>query len=69
MRNECCGGYISMESPELAAKKSNAVVENAKAAGAEMIITACPLCYPVDGGTPDSSVLRCLPEFAQIHVH
>lgn len=43
-RNECCGGYIAMESPELAKKNSNAVVENAKAAGAEMIITACPLC-------------------------
>lgn len=43
-RNECCGGYIAMESPSLAAKNSNAIVENAKAAGAEMIITACPLC-------------------------
>ena len=43
-RNECCGGYIAMESPELAKKNSNAIVENAKAAGAEMIITACPLC-------------------------
>ena len=43
-RNECCGGYIAMESPELAKKNSNAVVQNAKAAGAEMIITACPLC-------------------------
>ena len=43
-RNECCGGYIAMESPELAKKSSNVVIENAKAAGAEMIITACPLC-------------------------
>ena len=43
-RNECCGGYVSVESPELAKKNSNAVVENAKAQGAEMIITACPLC-------------------------
>ncbi len=43
-RNECCGGYVSLESPELAKKRSNAVVENAKAQGAEMIITACPLC-------------------------
>lgn len=43
-RNECCGGYIAMESPEQAKKNSNAVAENAKSAGAEMIITACPLC-------------------------
>ncbi|MBQ2742169.1 MAG: CoB--CoM heterodisulfide reductase iron-sulfur subunit B family protein [Oscillospiraceae bacterium] len=43
-RNECCGGYIAMESPTLAKKSSNSVVENAIAAGAEMIITACPLC-------------------------
>ncbi len=43
-RNECCGGYVSVESPELAKKNSNSVVANAKAQGAEMIITACPLC-------------------------
>ena len=43
-RNECCGGYVVMESPALAEKKSSAVIENAKAAGADMIITACPLC-------------------------
>ena len=44
MRNECCGGYVSVESPELAKNKSNAVITNAKSQGAEMIITACPLC-------------------------
>ena len=44
MRNECCGGYVSVESPELAKNKSNAVLTNAKSQGAEMIITACPLC-------------------------
>ena len=44
MRNECCGGYVSVESPELAKNKSNAVVNNAKSQGAEIIITACPLC-------------------------
>ena len=43
-RNECCGGYIAVESPETAKKNSNAVIANAKAAGAEIIITACPLC-------------------------
>ena len=43
-RNECCGGYISVESPDAAKKNSQLIIENAKAAGAEMIITACPLC-------------------------
>ena len=43
-RNECCGGYIAMESPAQAKKQSLTVAQNAKAQGAEMIITACPLC-------------------------
>ena len=43
-RNECCGGYVSVESPELAKKNSETIIQNAKAQGAEMIITACPLC-------------------------
>ena len=44
MRNECCGGYVTMEDNQLAAKKSAAVLESAKNAGAELIVTACPLC-------------------------
>ena len=43
-RNECCGAYVSVESPETAKRNASAIVENAKAAGAEMIVTACPLC-------------------------
>jgi len=43
-RNECCGGYIAMESRESAKKKSNRVTENAVGCGAEAIVTACPLC-------------------------
>ncbi len=43
-RNECCGGYIAVESPELAKKKANRVSECAEANGAEMMVTACPLC-------------------------
>lgn len=44
MRNECCGGYVALEDPELAKKKSNAVSDSAAAMGADMIVTACPLC-------------------------
>ena len=43
-RNECCGGYVSVESPALAKKKSEAVSENASAHGAVRMVTACPLC-------------------------
>jgi heterodisulfide reductase subunit B len=43
-RNECCGGYVVAESPDLAKRKSAAVLDNAKAQGADMVITACPLC-------------------------
>ena len=44
MRNECCGGYVTMESPELAKKKSQAISTNASAHGASRMVTACPLC-------------------------
>lgn len=43
-RNECCGGYITMEDKAQAKKRSSAVMDSAKDQGAEMVITACPLC-------------------------
>lgn len=43
-RNECCGGYIALEDAESARKKSNAVANSALNHGADMIVTACPLC-------------------------
>ena len=48
-RNECCGGYITLESKDLAKSKSQKVLNNALGKGAEMIVTACPLCkYNLD---------------------
>lgn len=44
MRNECCGGYIALESREEAAACSSRVMANAAAKGADTVITACPLC-------------------------
>lgn len=43
-RNECCGGYQTLENKSQAQKRATTVVENAATAGAEMLITACPLC-------------------------
>lgn len=44
MRNECCGGYITLEDKAQAAKRSCAVTESAAEMGADFMITACPLC-------------------------
>ncbi|HHV96360.1 MAG TPA: disulfide reductase [Clostridiaceae bacterium] len=43
-RNECCGGYITLENRRLAKEKCNTIVASAIEKGAEAIITACPLC-------------------------
>lgn len=43
-RNECCGGYMAAEDKALTEKKCREVIDSAIAHGAEMIITACPLC-------------------------
>lgn len=43
-RNECCGGYISLKEKDLSAKMCNNIMDSADGFGAEMLITACPLC-------------------------
>lgn len=43
-RNECCGGYQTLENKSQAQKRATTVVDNAATSGAEMLITACPLC-------------------------
>lgn len=43
-RNECCGGYISLKEKERRGRMSCNIVDSAAGAGAEMLITACPLC-------------------------
>lgn len=44
MRNECCGGYVTLENKDFAKTKASAIMDNAKNLGADSVITACPLC-------------------------
>lgn len=44
MRNECCGGYCTVENKTYATKQVDKIMDNARNCGAEMLITACPLC-------------------------
>ena len=43
-RNECCGGYISLKEKDMAKNMCQKISESAGGFGAEMLITACPLC-------------------------
>ncbi|MGN0666835.1 MAG: CoB--CoM heterodisulfide reductase iron-sulfur subunit B family protein [Huintestinicola sp.] len=44
MRNECCGGYVTVDDKEAAVKRAAKVVNNAAEFSADMMVTACPLC-------------------------
>lgn len=60
MRNECCGGYVTLENKPEAQKRSNAVLESAAAKGADTVVTACPLCLynlKKNGGVPGVEVV------------
>lgn len=43
-RNECCGGYISLKEKEMSQNMCNTIMDSAEGFGADMLITACPLC-------------------------
>lgn len=44
LRNECCGGYVTVDTPALAEKQSRRIAAQAREAGAQALVTACPLC-------------------------
>lgn len=44
MRNECCGGYLSLDDKEAVEKRREKVVKSAAEFGCDCMITACPLC-------------------------
>ncbi|MCL2563379.1 MAG: CoB--CoM heterodisulfide reductase iron-sulfur subunit B family protein [Oscillospiraceae bacterium] len=43
-RNECCGGYVALDDPALVQKVCTKVLHSAEQKGAEVLVTACPLC-------------------------
>jgi len=52
-RNECCGGYVTLEDKKFAEKRSHIITASASGEGADSFITACPLCMynlKVNGG-------------------
>ncbi len=41
---ECCGTYQIVDEPHLALEQSNRILRSARLAGADVVVTACPLC-------------------------
>ena len=44
MKAKCCGGILMTTQPEVGRTLAGKVLKNAKDAGADCLITACPLC-------------------------
>lgn len=44
-RMECCGANFTLSRPGVVVQLSNAILDSAKAAGADCIMVACPLCH------------------------
>ncbi|MFC2005178.1 CoB--CoM heterodisulfide reductase iron-sulfur subunit B family protein [Chloroflexota bacterium] len=42
---DCCGGSLSLSKQEIAHQLVNELIDTARRAGAEAIVTACPLCH------------------------
>ena len=63
LRNECCGGYTTIENRAYASKQAQKIADSAKAQGAELLITACPLClYNLSQNTDGTLPVRYFTE-------
>jgi heterodisulfide reductase subunit B len=43
-KNECCGAYLAVKDPEITREMVYTILASAQAAGAEAVVTNCPLC-------------------------
>jgi heterodisulfide reductase subunit B len=48
-KTECCGGYLLVNNQDASLKCAATIINSLNAAGAEAVVTTCPLCqYNVD---------------------
>ena len=43
-KSECCGAYLTVESPQVTREMVYTILRSAQGAGAEAVVTNCPLC-------------------------
>lgn len=67
-RTECCGGFLTVSSPEVTAQASRRVVESAAKHGADLLTTTCPLCfYNLDRCQQDWEAHSALPRVPVVY--
>lgn len=44
-KTECCGGAHTLSHPETVTRLTERIVDMARRAGAELVVTACPMCH------------------------
>jgi len=66
-KTECCGSYLSLSEPEIAAKVSYKILKSAQKRGADLIILTCPLCY-YNMDRKQKVILSQYPDFNRIPI-
>ncbi|MEE8354739.1 MAG: CoB--CoM heterodisulfide reductase iron-sulfur subunit B family protein [Candidatus Bathyarchaeia archaeon] len=66
-KSKCCGAYHAVHMKEVAAELSHKILSQATEMGADMVVTACPLCE-FNLGKRQHEIQRLHPEFGSIPV-
>lgn len=66
-RTECCGGYLTVTEKALVAERSYEILESARRARADIVLTSCPLCqFNLDDRQRE--ITKTHPEFEEMPV-
>jgi len=66
-QTECCGSYLTVDEKDLVVERSYEILKSARRAGADIILTSCPLCqFNLDDR--QNEVKKKYPEFEEIPV-
>jgi heterodisulfide reductase subunit B len=66
-KSKCCGAYHAVHMKEVTAELSHKILSQATEMGADMVVTACPLCE-FNLGKRQHEIQRLHPEFSSIPV-
>ena len=66
-KSKCCGAYHAVHMKEVSAELSSKILEQAVEAGADMVMTACPLCE-FNLGKRQGEALKLRPDLEEIPI-